>query len=200
MLHRRALIAASTLVLAASIPLVGASTATGDDGSRQIHFTVTNTLTAATIGQVLNIDTSRCQFGPTGDVTQPCVAPVPHNAGFDDTFNGDLGGTQASADTVGLGTINHITPAALDIPYVIYSRFVGHVTNCGNGSFIIRTDGNGNTTHLDWQIVPNSARGDLTGITGGGTLTTTYNGPAGTTLDYGTGQIRCNNDTHNPGD
>ena len=161
----------------------------GDDGKRDVHWVGTSRVTEANVGQAFVADFGRCHFSATGALESPCVAPVASSPGFDVTLTGDVSGTSSSGDNGILGVANDLNPATIDFPFVTYQRYVVSVARCGTGSFVIRIDGNLSTDSSTWQIVPNSGRGDLTGISGRGTGTNTID--ANGSVAQAMGRIRC---------
>ena len=181
-------VACTTALAAATVTLGSVSAASGDDGRHPVQFALTQT--DPTAAQAFLGDFSRCDFSAS-DAFVPCVVPTTPLAGFDATISGDLRGTQRPADEVWLGVLVSFSPTTLDFPVIDIEPFEVTVTGCGTGSFVLRRDGNQGSPNSTWQIVPNSGRGDLVGISGGGTATIVVNGPGGFFVDTFVGRIRC---------
>ena len=190
MMHKRALaMAAVTMIAGATITIGSVGPASGDDGKREVHWTSTSAVSESNFGQAFVADVSRCHFTATGALESPCVVPVTSSPGFDVTLTGDVSGTSSSGDNRVLGTANDLNPTTLDFPYVFYVNHAVTVAGCGTGSFVLRIDGNLNTPSTTWQIVHNSGRGDLVGISGRGTASGTTD--ASGSITQNVGRIRC---------
>ena len=178
-----------TALAAATVTLGSVSAASGDDGRHPVQFALT--ITDPNAAQAFPGDFSRCHFSPS-DAFVPCVVPITPLAGFDGTITGDLQGTQRTADEVQLGVLVSFSPTTLDFPVIDLEPFAVTVTGCGAGSFVLRREGNQGSPNSTWQIVANSGRGDLVGISGSGTATSAVNEPGGFFVDTFVGRIRCN--------
>jgi Protein of unknown function (DUF3224) len=169
-----------------------APTASSHDGGRRISFTRDNSVTLATFNDAYPGDVHRCDFsnGGLGPKT-PCVVTVAGPKGFTDTYAGGIAGVSNFEDNAAVGVSNFATsPTDFDFPYTFYVRVVGSVSDCGSGSFILRTDGNLNNPVAAWAIVPGSGRGELVGLRGNGTVTAGPPTASGSHAD-GTGRVRC---------
>jgi Protein of unknown function (DUF3224) len=168
-----------------------APTANSHDGGRRISFTIDNSVTLATFNDAYPSDAHRCDFsfGGPGPNT-PCVLQVAGQQGFADTYAGDMAGISNFEDNAAAGVFNDATTTSFDIPFSFYRRVVGSVSDCGSGSFILRTDGNLNSPASTWTIVPGSGRGELVGLRGNGTETAGPPTASGSHAD-GTGRVRC---------
>lgn len=194
MSSERSLLVAVGAVVATAIVLGSVVPASGDDGRRGVRFTANAPFTEATFAATFAGDVSRCTFTAAGPAT-PCVTPVTPQTGSSYSVTGAVQGTMALGDEAVLGALVDIPPT-FDYPYVALQRFVGSVTRCGTGSFLLQREGNLNASHVTWHIVPNFGRDGLAGISGTGTLETAFNGPNGTILDDAVGRIRCRGGRH----
>ncbi len=181
---------AAVLVLTASVTIGTVAPASGDDGRHPVHFTLSNSVTAANAGQAIPSDFSRCHLNPDGTF-DPCVVPTTPVAGFDGTIAGDLVGVQRTAKEAVLGVLVGGTATSVDWPQVDLEPFEVTVAGCGTGSFVLQRDGNVGSPDSTWHIVPHTGRGQLVGISGGGTAVGGFTGPAGTFVDTFVGRIRC---------
>jgi Protein of unknown function (DUF3224) len=183
-----AAVACTTALAAATITLGSVGAASGDDGRHAVQFALT--VTDPNAAQAFPGDFSRCHFS-TSDPFVPCVVPFTPQAGFDGAISGDLQGTQHTADEFWLGVLVGFTATTLDFPVIDIEPFEVTVAGCGVGSFVLRREGNQGSPNSTWQIVPNSGRGDLVGISGSGTAASVFNGPGGFFVDNFVGRIRC---------
>jgi hypothetical protein len=182
--------ACATALAAATITLGSVSPASGDDGRHPVKFTLANAVTEANAGQVFPNDFSRCRLNADGTF-DPCVVPTTVLAGFDGTITGDLQGTQRTADEAQLGVLVSGSATGVDWPVIDIEPFHVTVTGCGTGSFVLRREGNVGSPNSTWQIIANTGRGELAGISGSGTAVGGFSGLGGTWVDNFVGRIRC---------
>jgi Protein of unknown function (DUF3224) len=169
-----------------------APTANSHDGGRRISFTIDSGVTPANFNDAFPGDIHRCDFSNGGlGPNTPCVVSVAGQKGFADHYARDIAGVANFEDAAAVGVSNFATsPTSFDFPYTFYWRVVGSVSDCGSGSFILRTDGNLNNPVSAWTIVPGSGRGELVGLRGNGTETAAPLTASGAHSD-GTGRVRC---------
>jgi hypothetical protein len=197
-MFKRALVVTAAVCAAASLTIGTIASASGDEG-RKVNFVVHSPIVPSEYVSAFPANLSRCTLTATGNVASPCVAPVtptePTPGAYNDTVTGDLTGTGQFAASAILTTLINILPGTSDIPYTNYEPYSPlTVKECGMGTVIVRTTGNvgvvaGSTTGR-WQVVPNSGRGGLVGISGSGTFTVSHN-PDGTTSNISVGHVRC---------
>jgi hypothetical protein len=193
-MYKRAFIIAAALCAAATMTIGTIASASGDEG-RKVRFVNHSVIPPSQFTSAYVADTSRCTFNATGNVVSPCVAPVtptgPKTGNYNETLTGDFKGTGHFAAGAVLATLIDTNPATTDIPFVAYEPFSLTVAGCGMGTFILRSEGNLGSTNGVWQIVPNSGRDGLLGISGSGTYTVTHNNPGGTQSNISVGHVRC---------
>jgi hypothetical protein len=188
--------AAAALCAAATIT-IGTLTPAGGDEGRKVHFVDSSPITPANFISAFPADTSRCTFnGTLTNVVAPCVTPVTPtepkgtDGVYDDTLTGDVAGTGDFEGGGVLAVTNDFS--TLDVPFEAYEPVSVQVADCGTGTFVLRNEGNLDTGNGVWQIVPNSGRGGLLGISGGGTYSAGTTKPNGTTPSLYVGRVRCN--------
>jgi hypothetical protein len=184
-MYKRALVIAATLSVAATMTIGTIASASGDEG-RKVRFVDTSPITtSAEFSAAYAPDLSRC-------TVLPCVVPVtavfePSPGAYNDTLTGDFQGTGRFKGSAVLGAANDLNPGTLDFPFESYEPFSLQVEGCGTGTLILHTEGNLNSTSAMWQIVPGSGRGDLLGISGSGT----YSSSAPFAPHDYVGHVRC---------
>jgi hypothetical protein len=166
--------------------------ASGDEG-RRVQFTDSSPITAGEFVTAYPSDLSRCTFNSTfTNVVSSCVAPVkptePSPGAYNDKVTGDFQGTGHFAGGAILAAVNDLPTT--DIPFESYQPYSLHIEGCGTGTLILHNEGNLDSPTGAWQIVPGSGRGDLLGISGGGTYSTGTPNQDGTTSTYA-GHVRC---------
>jgi len=198
-MHKRVLIMTAAAFCAASAMTIGTLASASADVGRKVQFDDLSPITGSEVLAALPGDVRRCTFDGSGNVVSPCVVPVtptePSPGAYNDKLRGDFVGTGYFAGEAVLAVINEVKPP--DYPYEAYEPFgkadpadMLHVAGCGTGTLILRKGGNTNTGNGVWQIVPNSGRGGLANISGGGT----FSGPAqpdGRTPSVYVGRVRC---------
>ena len=158
-----------------------------------MQFVFTSPITTlAQFSAVYAPDFSRCTFNNAGNVVSPCVVPVtaafePSPGAYNDTLTGDFQGTGRFKGTGILGAANDLNPT-LDFPFESYEPLFNlKVEGCGMGTLILHKEGNLNSLHGVWRMVPGSGRGDLLGISGSGTFS---QGAPFASYTY-VGHVRC---------
>jgi hypothetical protein len=198
-MHMRAFIMTAAAFCAAATITIGTLASASADVGRKVQFDDLSPITGSEVLAALPGDVSRCTFDGSGNVVSPCVVPVtptePSPGAYNDKLTGDFVGTGSFAGEAVLAVINDFTPP--DFPFEAYEPFGSahpadtlHVAGCGTGTLILRKEGNTNSGNGVWQIVPNSGRGGLANISGGGT----FSGPAqpdGITPSIYVGRVRC---------
>ena len=194
-MHNRALaMTIAAACAAAAMTIATLAPASGDEGDKVQFTDMSPVNTVAKFTAAYAPDFSRCTFNNVGNVVSPCVVPVtpvfePSPGTYNDTLTGDLQGTGSFKGTAVLGAANDLNPATLDFPYESYEPYSLHVEGCGTGTLILHDQGNLNSLNGVWRIVPGSGRGDLLGISGGGT----YSSAAPFSPNNYLGHVRCGN-------
>jgi Protein of unknown function (DUF3224) len=185
---RSLVMTAAGLCATATITIGTLRPASGDEG-RRVQFADLSPVTATDFNSAYPADVSRCSFTNIGNVTSPCVAPVTPTGSFDDSLTGDFVGTGHFVGGAVLTVLNDLPTS--DVPFESYEPYSLRIAGCGTGSLILHTEGNLNTGNGVWQIVPDSGRGDLLGISGSGTSSAGAPNTNGTTPGIFVGHVRC---------